>query len=150
MIHDFNQPAKRWLADHLENHIALIEKGQDPSCVMTIGPVEIEIRLNKAPGLFERKRFATRKVNLFFEHSFCVSSEANGSAELNIPEAVIDLLESPELSWLPKYNREDVVSTITYSMISVAKAANPALGLDVDQICNATMTLYRAKFAGQK
>ena len=55
MIADLKQPAKNWLADHLQNFGTLLDSGDDPSCVITYQGVEIEIRLNKLPGVFERK-----------------------------------------------------------------------------------------------
>jgi len=58
MIADLKQPAKYWLADHLNNFGVLLEKGEDPSCLITYGGVEIEIRLNKVPGVFERKEIS--------------------------------------------------------------------------------------------
>jgi hypothetical protein len=55
MIADLKQPAKNWLADHLLNFGNLLDAGEDPSCVITYEGVEIEIRLNKLPGFFERE-----------------------------------------------------------------------------------------------
>lgn len=60
MIADLKQPAKNWIADHLENFQTLIESGDDPSCTITYNGIEIEVRLNKCPGVFER---ATVKVD---------------------------------------------------------------------------------------
>ncbi|SIQ30136.1 hypothetical protein [Marinobacterium stanieri] len=54
MIHDLEQPAKDWVADHIENFGVLLNKGDDPSCLIRVQGCEIEIRLNKVPGLFER------------------------------------------------------------------------------------------------
>ncbi|MCU7842098.1 MAG: hypothetical protein KZQ94_22345 [Candidatus Thiodiazotropha sp. (ex Troendleina suluensis)] len=55
MITDLKQPAKNWLADHLQNFGTLLDAGEDPSCVITYQGVEVEIRLNKLPGVFERQ-----------------------------------------------------------------------------------------------
>lgn len=55
MIADLKQPAKNWIADHLENFQTLIDAGDDPSCIITYKGVEVEIRLNKLPGVFERE-----------------------------------------------------------------------------------------------
>jgi hypothetical protein len=55
MIVDLQQPAKNWLADHLKNFGTLLDSGDDPSYIMTYEGVEVEIRLNKLPGVFERK-----------------------------------------------------------------------------------------------
>lgn len=55
MIADLKQPAKNWLADHLQNFGTLLDAGEDPSCVITYQGVEVEIRLNKLPGVFERQ-----------------------------------------------------------------------------------------------
>lgn len=57
MIADLTQPAKNWLADHLQNFVTLLDAGDDPSCIITYQGVEIEIRLNKLPGVFERETF---------------------------------------------------------------------------------------------
>ncbi len=65
---------------------------------------------------------------------------------MEIPEAVVELIRSPELSFLPRYNREDIVATITHSMIDVAMTANPELQIDKTRICNATLNLYQAEF----
>lgn len=54
MIGDMKQPAKNWLADHLNNFGTLLEAGEDPSCLIKIGGVELELRLNTLPGIFER------------------------------------------------------------------------------------------------
>lgn len=55
MIADLQQPAKAWLADHLQNFGTLLDSGDDPSCIITYQGVEVEIRLNKLPGVFERE-----------------------------------------------------------------------------------------------
>lgn len=55
MIADLQQPAKAWLADHLQNFGALLDAGDDPSCIITYQGVEVEVRLNKLPGVFERE-----------------------------------------------------------------------------------------------
>jgi hypothetical protein len=55
MITDLQQPAKDWIADHLQNFATLIESGDDPSCLVTYGGIEFEVRLNKLPGHFERE-----------------------------------------------------------------------------------------------
>ncbi|MCU7934161.1 MAG: hypothetical protein KZQ99_04680 [Candidatus Thiodiazotropha sp. (ex Dulcina madagascariensis)] len=55
MISDLQQSAKNWLADHLQNFGALLDSGNDPSCIITYQGVEVEIRLNKLPGVFERE-----------------------------------------------------------------------------------------------
>jgi len=54
VIADLKQPAKNWLADHLNNFGYQLTAGDDPSCVITYQGVEIEIRLNKLPGFFDR------------------------------------------------------------------------------------------------
>lgn len=55
MIGDLTQPAANWIVDHLENFGVLLDKGDDPSCIVEIQGVEVEIRLNKLPGVFERQ-----------------------------------------------------------------------------------------------
>ncbi len=55
MIADLQQPVKDWLADHLNNFGTLLDSGDDPSCIITYEGVEVEIRLNKLPGVFERE-----------------------------------------------------------------------------------------------
>ncbi|GAB6139902.1 hypothetical protein JCM14076_06310 [Methylosoma difficile] len=58
MIADLKQPAKNWLADHLNNFGNLLNAGDDPSCIISLPEgVEIEIRLNKLPEVFERQTF---------------------------------------------------------------------------------------------
>lgn len=54
MIGDLHQPAKDWLADHLQNFGGQLKDGDDPSCIIEFQGVEIEVRLNKIPGHFER------------------------------------------------------------------------------------------------
>jgi hypothetical protein len=55
MVSDLKQPTHHWLADLLENFSELLNEGEDPSCTITYEGVEIEVRLNKIPGHFERK-----------------------------------------------------------------------------------------------
>lgn len=55
MISDFKQPAKTWLADVLNNLGNFLSDGEDPSFTLTIDDIEIEIRLNNIPGVFNRK-----------------------------------------------------------------------------------------------
>jgi hypothetical protein len=50
------QPAKDWLADALENLGGMLGKGEDPSFIINIYGVVIEIRLNTLPGNFERQK----------------------------------------------------------------------------------------------
>ena len=56
MINDFKQPAKDWLADVLNNLGNFLKDGEDPTFNIIIDGVEIEIRLNKIPGHFDRQR----------------------------------------------------------------------------------------------
>lgn len=65
---------------------------------------------------------------------------------MEIPNAVIELLKSPELSFLPRYNREDIVATITFAMIDVAKTANPDININTYEVCETTLSLYRTEF----
>lgn len=59
MISDMKQPAKNWLADHLNNFGTLLDAGNDPSCTLKLpNGIEVEIRLNKLPGVFERQAAA--------------------------------------------------------------------------------------------
>ncbi len=55
MITDFKQPARNWLADNLRNFGTLLENDEDPSCTFELHGAEVEIRLNKLPGVFERE-----------------------------------------------------------------------------------------------
>jgi hypothetical protein len=55
MISDFKQPAKDWLADAINNLNNFLKDGEDPSFIITIDGVEIEIRLNNIPGEFSRQ-----------------------------------------------------------------------------------------------
>jgi hypothetical protein len=61
VIADLKQPAKNWLADNLQNFGSLLDAGEDPSCTFTLNGVEIEIRLNKLPGVFDRNTIACRR-----------------------------------------------------------------------------------------
>jgi hypothetical protein len=61
MIYDLKQPAKHWLADHLKNFGKMLDRGDDPSFLVEFDGVEIEIRLNKLPGSFERKTTQIRR-----------------------------------------------------------------------------------------
>jgi len=54
MLNDLKQPAKDWLADAMENLSGLLGDGDDPSFTLDVFGAEIEIRLNKLPGHFER------------------------------------------------------------------------------------------------
>jgi len=54
MLNDLNQPAKHWLADAMGNLGDLLAAGDDPSFTLNVFGAEIEIRLNKLPGHFER------------------------------------------------------------------------------------------------
>lgn len=54
MIGDIHQPAKDWLADHVQNFRGLLDRGEDPSCLITSGELEIEIRLNRFSDVFNR------------------------------------------------------------------------------------------------
>jgi hypothetical protein len=58
MISDFKQPAKDWLADAVNNLGNFLKDGEDPSFIITIDGVEIEIRLNKIPGHFNRQQIS--------------------------------------------------------------------------------------------
>lgn len=60
MLNDLKQPAKDWLADAMENLSALLDSGDDPSFTLDVFGAEIEIRLNKVPGHFERVRTGGR------------------------------------------------------------------------------------------
>lgn len=55
MIGDIQQSAKNWLADHISNFGNLLKEGDDPSCIIEYQGVEIEIRLNKLEGVFDRE-----------------------------------------------------------------------------------------------
>ena len=54
MLNDLQQPAKDWLADAMENLSGLLGDGENPSFTLDVFGAEIEIRLNKLPGHFER------------------------------------------------------------------------------------------------
>lgn len=54
MLNDLNQPAKHWLADAMQNLGGLLGDGEDPAFTLDLMGAEIEIRLNKLPGHFER------------------------------------------------------------------------------------------------
>jgi len=54
MISNFNQPAKNWLADVLNNLGNFLKDDEDPSFTITIDGAEIEIRLNNLPGEYCR------------------------------------------------------------------------------------------------
>ena len=54
MLNDLNQSAKDWLADAMKNLGVLLDKGYDPLFTLVILDAEIQIQLNKLPGLFER------------------------------------------------------------------------------------------------
>lgn len=55
-IHDMNQRAQDWLADHLQNFGVALTNHEDPSCLITLpGGVVVEIRLNELPGTFSRQ-----------------------------------------------------------------------------------------------
>jgi hypothetical protein len=56
MIGDFNQSAKDWLADVLNNLGNCLTVGEDPCFIVKIDGVEIEIRLNTIPGQFNRQQ----------------------------------------------------------------------------------------------
>jgi hypothetical protein len=61
MIADLNQPAKNWLADHLNNFGVLLDAGDDPSCLITLPEgIKVEIRLNSLPGVFERHQISVQ------------------------------------------------------------------------------------------
>jgi hypothetical protein len=56
MIADLKQSARNWLGDHLQNFDKMLAAGDDPSCMIVLpGGVEVEIRLNRFPGVFERQ-----------------------------------------------------------------------------------------------
>ena len=63
MIADLKQPARNWLADHMENFGTLLAAGDDPSCVITYQGVEIEIRLKRLPGFFDRETIETHAAS---------------------------------------------------------------------------------------
>lgn len=54
MIADLKQPAQSWLGDVLNNFVTLLDAGDDPSVIIEISGIEIEIRLKKVAGGFER------------------------------------------------------------------------------------------------
>lgn len=54
MIADLKQPAQIWLGDVLNNFVTLLDAGDDPSVIIEISGIEIEIRLKKIAGGFER------------------------------------------------------------------------------------------------
>ena len=56
MINDFKQPAKNWLVDVLKNLFNFLKDGEDPCFTIIIDGVEIEIRLNKIPGEYNRQQ----------------------------------------------------------------------------------------------
>lgn len=55
------QPAKDWLADAVENCGGLLERGEDPSFTIEAAGVEMEIRINKIPGRFQRTTIALER-----------------------------------------------------------------------------------------
>ena len=55
MIADLNQPAKHWLADHIENFGKALAAGEDPSCMVHLwNRISVEVRLVELPGHFKR------------------------------------------------------------------------------------------------
>ena len=64
MLNDLRQPAKDWLADALENLSGLLGDGEDPSFTLNVFGAEVEIRLNKLPGHFERLKIEVPNVKL--------------------------------------------------------------------------------------
>lgn len=55
-IHDMNQRAQDWLADHIENFGIALANNEDPNCLITLPHgVVVEIRLNELPGRFSRQ-----------------------------------------------------------------------------------------------
>lgn len=65
---------------------------------------------------------------------------------MEIPDAVMSILEAPEMSFLPRYNREDIVSVITLAMIDVAKTANKDLYIDTREVVKTVQRQYRERF----
>jgi len=63
MLNDLNQPAKNWLADAMSNMGGLLADGQDPSFTLNVFGAEVEIRLNRLPGHFERASIGTLTVD---------------------------------------------------------------------------------------
>ena len=64
MLNDLKQPAKDWLADAIENLSGLLGDGDDPSFTLDVFGAEIEIRLNKLPGHFERAQIEVPNAEL--------------------------------------------------------------------------------------
>lgn len=62
MLSDFDQPTKCWFSDALNNFVAFLQEGEDPRFTLNIDGIVIEIRLNKAPDLFDRDTFERELV----------------------------------------------------------------------------------------
>jgi hypothetical protein len=57
MISDFNQPARMWLADMIDNFGTLLDRGEDPSVTVDLGnKVHVEVRLTRLGDDYNRER----------------------------------------------------------------------------------------------
>lgn len=52
---DLNDKARVFFADAIDEFNAQLKRDENPSVTLSIGGAEIEIRLNKADGVFDRQ-----------------------------------------------------------------------------------------------
>ena len=81
MLNDLKQPAKGWLADAMENLSGLLGDGEDPSFTLNIFGAEVEVRLNKLPGHFERVQIEVPNAALNSAGACARPVEAEGRNE---------------------------------------------------------------------
>ncbi len=81
MLNDLKQPAKDWLADAMENLGGLLGDGDDPSFTLVVFGAEIEIRLNKLPGHFERVQIEVPNGRAMRAGTGCTAEAKRGDAD---------------------------------------------------------------------